>query len=177
MRCMKSCFFIGHREADESILPRLRETVGRLIVEENVGYFYVGNHGGFDRLAAHAVMEVKRHHQDITLTLVLSCHPGERPVELPEGFDGSFYPEGLENVPRRYALVRANRIMVDICDWLVCYVWHTASNSKNLLEYARRREKKGWIKIENLAEKELSGSAAGSGGPDRRGGCLEQPGD
>ena len=42
--------------------------------------------------------------------------------------------------------------MVDTSDWLVCYVWHTASNSKNLLEYARRREKKGWIRIENLAE-------------------------
>ena len=38
----KSCFFIGHREADEGVLPRLRETVERLISEENVGFFYVG---------------------------------------------------------------------------------------------------------------------------------------
>ena len=81
-------------------------------MEENVGYFYVGNHGGFDRLAAHAVKEAKRYHPDITLMMVLSCHPGERSVELPEGFDGSYYPEGLENVPRRYALVRANKIMI-----------------------------------------------------------------
>ena len=35
----KSCFFIGHREADERALPRLLETVERLIVEENVGIF------------------------------------------------------------------------------------------------------------------------------------------
>ena len=48
----KSCFFIGHRETDERVLSRLLETVERLIVEENVGYFYVGHHGGFDRLAA-----------------------------------------------------------------------------------------------------------------------------
>ena len=37
----KSCFFIGHREADERILSRLQETVERLIVEQKVGYFYV----------------------------------------------------------------------------------------------------------------------------------------
>lgn len=148
----KSCFFIGHREADEGVLPRLRETVERLISEENVGFFYVGSYGGFDRLAAHAVIEAKRRHPDIMMIMLLPYHPGLRPVDLPEGFDGSYYPEGMENVPRRYAIVRANKLMVDASDWLVCYVWHTASNSRNLLEYASRREKKGWIQIENLAE-------------------------
>ena len=38
----KSCFFIGHREADERLLPRLELVVDRLIQEENVRYFYVG---------------------------------------------------------------------------------------------------------------------------------------
>lgn len=148
----KSCFFIGHREADERILSRLKEIVERLITEQNVRYFYVGSYGGFDCLAAHAVMDAKRQHPDITLMLLLPYHPGFRLVDLPEGFDGSYYPEGMENVPRRYAIVRANKLMVDASDWLICYVWHTASNSRNLLEYARRREKKGWIQIENLAE-------------------------
>ena len=38
----KSCFFIGHRVADERLLPRLELVVDRLIREENVRYFYVG---------------------------------------------------------------------------------------------------------------------------------------
>ena len=97
-------------------------------------------------------MDIKQRYPDITLMLLLPYHPEARPVNLPEGFDGSYYPEGMENVPRRYAIVRANKLMVDASDWLICYVWHTASNSRNLLEYARRREKKGWIQIENLAE-------------------------
>ena len=42
--------------------------------------------------------------------------------------------------------------MVHTCDWLVCYVRHGASNSRNLLEYAQRREKKGLIQIINIAE-------------------------
>lgn len=56
----KSCFFIGHREADERLLPRLEMVVDRLIREEGVRYFYVGGYGGFDRLAAVAVRCMKQ---------------------------------------------------------------------------------------------------------------------
>ena len=149
----KSCFFIGHREADERLLPLLSGTIERLITEENVSYFYVGGYGGFDRIASTAVKAVKKKHPAITLMLVLPYHPAERPVDTPYGFDGTYYPEGLEQVPKRYAIVRANRIMIDISDWLVAYVRHGASNSRKLLEYAEHRRKKGLIQIENLAEK------------------------
>ena len=64
------------------------------------------------------------------------------------------YVEGLENTPRRYAIVHTNQIMVDTCDWLVCYVRHGASNSRNLLEHAQRREEKDLIQIINIAEYE-----------------------
>lgn len=149
---MKSCFFIGHREADEWLLPRLESEIDRLILEENVRYFYVGGYGGFDRIAATAVKRSRQKYPDITLMLVLPYHPAERPVETPNGFDGTYYPEGLENVPKPYAIVRANKIMVDSADWLLCYVRHGASNSRKLLEYARRREKQGLIRIENIAD-------------------------
>ena len=85
--------------------------------------------------------------------LVLPYHPAERPVDTPYGFDGTYYPEGLEQVPKRYAIERANRIMIDMSDWLVAYVRHGASNSRKLLEYAEHRRKKGLMQIENLAEK------------------------
>ena len=51
----KSCFFIGHREAPESIYPELAQTVEQLI-EQGVTDFYVGHYGNFDRLAARAVI-------------------------------------------------------------------------------------------------------------------------
>lgn len=149
---MKSCFFIGHRESDERLLPQLLDLVERLIEEEQVTYFYVGGYGGFDRVAAAAVKEAKRKFSGITLMLVLSYHPAKRPVEVPVGFDGTYYPEGLEGVPRRYAIARTNRILIDTSDWLIAYVCHGASNSRTLLEYAKRREKKGLIQIENLAD-------------------------
>ena len=150
----KSCFFIGHREADERLLPRLELTIERLIAKENVRYFYVGGYGSFDRIAAAATKRAKQKYPDFTLMLVLPYHPAERAVPTPAGFDGMYHPEGLESTPRRYAIVRTNQIMVDTCDWLVCYVRHGASNSRNLLEYARRREGKDLIQIINVAEYE-----------------------
>ena len=149
---MKSCFFIGHREADERLLPCLTEAIRRLFIEEDVSYFYVGGYGGFDRIAGMAVKEVKKQYPGITLHLVLPYHPAERSIEAPPGYDGTYYPEGLEGVPRQYAIVRANKILVDTSDWLIAYVRHGASNSRKILEYANRREKKGQIRVENLAE-------------------------
>ena len=153
---MKSCFFIGHREADERLLPRLELVIDQLIVEENVRYFYVGGYGEFDRIATAAVKRAKQKYPDITLMLVLPYHPAERAIPSPSGFDGTYHPEGLENTPRRYAIVRTNRLMVETCDWLVCYVRHGVSNSRNLLEYAERRANKGLIRIMNICESEES---------------------
>ena len=148
---MKSCFFIGHRDAPETVLASLLDTLKRLIVEENVAYFYVGQYGNFDRLAALAVKQLKKQYPFLYLYLVLPSHPVERSVPIPIGFDGSYYPDGMETVPRRYAIVRANKKMVDSSDWLISYVCHPGSNARNLLEYAQRREEKGLICTINLA--------------------------
>ena len=148
----KSCFFIGHREANQGLLPRLELEIDRLIMEENVCYFYVGGYGGFDQIAATAVKHAKKKYPEITLMLVLPSHPAERPIEKPPGYDGTYYPESLEKTPRPFAIVKANQLMVDTCEWLICYVRHGASNSRNLWEYAQRRGKKGLIQIINIAE-------------------------
>ena len=133
----KSCFFIGHREASETIFAELRAAVEQHIVEFGVTEFVVGHYGGFDRLAARAVIEAKRTHPEVSLILLLPYHPAERPMVAPEGFDGTFYPPDMERVPRRLAIVRANRYMVDHVDYLIAYAWHPGSNARNLVDYAR----------------------------------------
>lgn len=139
MNTLKSCFFIGHREADERLLPTLVDTIGRLVVSESVTCFYVGGYSGFDRIAATAVKQVKHQYPEIILMLVLPYHPAERPVETPYGFDGTYYPDGMEAIPRRFAIVQANKHMVANVDWLIAYVRHGASNSRKILEYAQKQ--------------------------------------
>ena len=126
--------------------------VERHITQYGVTEFVVGHYGAFDRLAAHAVREAKKLHPEITLTLLLPYHPHDRPIPTPEGFDRTLYPEGMETVPKRLAIVRANRWMLCHSDYLIASVWHTASNSRELLEYAKGREKQGLLRITNLAE-------------------------
>lgn len=149
---MPSCFFIGHRDAPESLLPTVRSAVERLIRKEGVTDFYVGSRGSFDRLASSAVLGLRATYPDLRLYRVLAYHPAERDAALPEGFSGTVYPEGLERVPRRYAILRANRAMADHCQYLVAYAPHETGNARRVLDYARRREKKGLIRCVELQD-------------------------
>lgn len=137
---MYRCFFIGHRETPESIYPELAQTVEQLI-GQGVKDFYVGHYGNFDRLAARAVIAAKKQHPEVRLTMLLPYHPAEREMVLPAGFDGSLYPPGMEYVPRRFAIPRANRWMVERCTHLVAYVAHPASNAGKVVELGVLRKK------------------------------------
>lgn len=148
----KSCFFIGHRETSEEIYPALYAAVEQHIVEYGVEEFIIGHYGGFDRLAASAVKEAKRFYPEVKLTLLLPYHPAERPIPTLDGFDSTFYPPGMESVPRKIAIVRANRYVVDHVDYLIAYVWHPASNARALVEYAQERQQKNGIQITVLTQ-------------------------
>ena len=51
----------------------------------------------------------------------------------------------------RPAIALANRKAIDYCEYLIACVSHPG-NSRNCMEYARKREKRGLIRIENIAE-------------------------
>ena len=136
---MKTCFFIGHRDAPESIYERLLQAVERHISEYGVTDFVVGGYGNFDRLAALAVMEAKRHHADMTLTLLMPYYRADADL-LPDGFDGSLFPDGLETVPKRAAILRANQYMIHHCDYLIAYDAGHIGNTRKLVSDARKIE-------------------------------------
>ena len=136
MEHRSSCFFIGHRETPDRVYPTLLETIERHIAEYGVSEFVVGQYGNFDRLVIRALSQAKRAHPDITLMLMTPYYPVNRKADLPEAFDALFYPPDLETVPKRLAIVRANRYMVERSDFLIAYVWHPASNARELLEYS-----------------------------------------
>lgn len=149
---MRTCFFIGHRDAPESIQIRLTETVEALVRGHSIAECIVGYHGEFDRMATVAIQEAKKNHPELFAYRLLPYHPTECQLPVPELFDDTYYPMGLETVPRRYAIKRANRAVLEESDYLVCYVCRAGGNAAELLRHAKRMEKKGWIKIINLAE-------------------------
>ena len=146
----KVCFMFGHATTPQDALPLIEAAAEQQYHEQGIRTFIVGNRGCFDGYAATAIKSLKKRRTDISLLLLLAYHPGERAADLTDGFDNSYYPP-LEGTPRQYAIVRANRYMVDTADSIICYVKHIG-NTRNLLEYAERRQKKEGITIENVAE-------------------------
>ena len=144
---MKNCFFIGHRDAPESIYERLLSAVERHISEYGVTDFVVGRYGNFDRLAARAVMEAKQCHSDVTLTLLMPYYRTDA-EPLPVAFDGSLFPDDLETVPKRAAILRANQYMIHHCDYLIAYDAGRIGNTRKLVAEARKVE---GLYIDNVA--------------------------
>lgn len=50
------CCFFGHRDTPQDIRPLIKETVLKLVEENDDVVFYVGNQGGFDAMA-HGVLK------------------------------------------------------------------------------------------------------------------------
>ena len=136
----KSCFFIGHRDAGPEVYPALVRVVEAHICQLGVQHFFVGHYGGFDRLAARAVLAAQLRDPGVGLWLLLPYHPAEQPVEAPIGFSGSYYPPDMEGIPRRLAILQANRYMAAHVGYMIAYVRHPASNAAKLLDYARKLE-------------------------------------
>ena len=147
----KSCYFIGHREIAQDMLPALMETVEQHITEYGVTDFFVGHYGRFDNMAATAVIEAKKRHPEIRLMLVLPYHPAIRPIEKPDGYDATYYPWEDEKIPKRLAIIKTNQRMVDTCDYLITYAYHFLGGTGQIVEYARKQEKKGLIRVTNLS--------------------------
>lgn len=146
---MLSCFFIGHRGAPEALRPLLDAAVERHIIEYGVTEFVVGHYGRFDYMAAGAVRKAKKRHPEVTLALLLPYYPF--PYDT-EGYDSTYYPPGMEDVPKPFAIVRANEHMIKTCNYLICYDAQLVGNTSKLVKKALRRQKKGELRVENLAE-------------------------
>lgn len=128
------------------------EAVERHVTQYGVTEFVVGHYGRFDAMAAAAVRAVKKRHVGIALILLLPYYPFNGIRELSAEFDSSFYPPGLERVPKRFAIVRANGYMIRHSDFLICYNEGYVGSVRMLMSQAVARERKGQLKIENLAE-------------------------
>lgn len=149
LKMERTCFFIGHRDVGQQIIPYLRQAIERLVLQEQVSRFYVGGYGSFDRWTAECLCEMKAKYPNILLYRVIPYHPSVRAVEMPPGFDGTHYPEGMERVPPRYAILRANLLMVDHCDHLIACVYHRVGNACKVLEHAQKKE---GLHIMNIGE-------------------------
>ena len=95
--------------------------IEKLINESDTNVFYVGTQGVFDSLVWESLTELKRIYPNIVCYKVLAYLP------IKEKYDSenTIYPEGLENVPRRFSIRKRNEWMIEHSDIVVSYVRHS----------------------------------------------------
>ena len=85
--------------------------------------FYVSNHGQFDGMVRGIMKELISEGKDVDYSVVLAYIPGQKyEFDLPDQYADTIYPDGLENVPQRFAICKRNDWMIDNSDAVICYV-------------------------------------------------------
>ena len=133
----KTCCFFGHREVTHNIRPKLTAVIEKLITEDSVTDFYVGHQGQFDSMAYSVLKELKAKFPHIRYTVVLAYMPDERIKEL-YGED-TLFPDGMETVPKRFAISKRNDWMLKHSDIAVCYVWKVTGGAAKFREKAESK--------------------------------------
>ena len=132
----KTCCFFGHREVTHNIREKLKATIEKLITEDNVTEYYVGHQGQFDNMVYSALKELKGKYPQIRYTVVLAYMPDEHIREV-YGED-TLFPDGMESVPKKFAINKRNDWMISHSDVAVCYVWKITGGAAKFREKAEK---------------------------------------
>ena len=128
--------FFGHRDTPKETEPALRLTLIDLIENKNATVFYVGNHGNFDAMV-HRQLEDLSKIYPIKYYVVLAYMPGKN--DKPD--EHSILPEGIETVPRRFAINYRNKWMLNKSDIVITYVTHNFGGAWEFKRMAEKRNK------------------------------------
>ena len=134
---MSTCTFFGHRDCPASIKPKLCEILIDLIENKGVNNFYVGNNGNFDNIVYNMLCEIKKQYPYINYNIVLAYLPNNKSYN----FENTIYPEGIETVPKRFAIDYRNKFMLDKADFVIAYVTHSWGGASKFVDLAVKKQK------------------------------------
>ena len=160
---MASCTFFGNRDTPEMVTDALWRVLKRLVVQEGVDCFYVGNQGAFDDMVIHTLCRLKQRYPHIACKVVLPYLPSSgaiprsaaakmgRRQKTPYVWEQSraYYPgtppeticpQEVQQAPPRCAILRRNRWMLQQADMVVAFV---ASPLDDAADYCSRARAQG----------------------------------
>ena len=132
------CTFFGHKDTPKEIEPTLRSTLIDLIENKKVNVFYVGNNGNFDTMVRRQLEDLSQLYS-ITYSVVLAYLPTEK--NKYDDLTHTIYPEGLETIPKRFAISWRNKWMIQQSDIVVTYVTHNFGGAWQFKEIAVKQSK------------------------------------
>ena len=137
---MSTCTFFGHRNVMANIEDALQSTIIDLIENHGVDRFYVGNQGNFDSIVRKMLEKLAKQYP-FQYAIVLAYMPKEK-AALDDLSSNMLLPEGIEFVPRRFAISWRNKWMIEQSDYVVTYITNTiGSGAAQFKELAERKKK------------------------------------
>lgn len=146
---MPVCTFFGHRICPDEIKPRLRAAVESLITEHGVDTFYIGSEGGFDSMARSVIKELSELYPHIRYFIALAYPPVDRKRIDPDEDMHTILPEGIENVPKRFAISYRNDWLLKKSEFVIAYIEHDFGGAAKFCQKAVKAKKA----VINLIEK------------------------
>ena len=133
------CAFFGHKDTPESVKPALEAAVKQIIERYSDTTFYVGNNGNFDRMVLSVLKSLSEDFPTISYSVILAYLSISKSSE----FDGlsTIYPEGIECVPKKYAISYRNDWIVRQSDMVICYITHNYGGAAKFVEKACKKGK------------------------------------
>ena len=134
---MATCIFFGHSECYGLDKAVLRAAIEELI-SQGVTEFLVGNHGGYDGMVFSCLQDLSKEYPEISYSVALAYLPTHK-----EEFDiyhgHSFYPEGQEIGPAKFAIERRNRYLIESSDICLCYINRSFGGAYKFARMAKNR--------------------------------------
>ena len=130
--------FFGHKDTPKEIEQTLRTTLVDLIENHDANVFYVGNNGNFDTMVRRQLENLSQTYP-ITYNIVLAYKPTKKSEY--DSFTNTLLPEGIETIPKRFAISYRNKWMVEQSDVVVTYVTHSFGGAAQFKALAQRQGK------------------------------------
>lgn len=130
--------FFGHKDTPKETEPTLRATLINLIENHNAVKFYVGSNGNFDIMVRHMLEDLSVVYP-IQYSVVLAYLPVQKDEN--QKLKNTILPEGIETVPKRFAISYRNKWMIDHSDIVITYVTHSFGGAAQFKELACRKGK------------------------------------
>lgn len=146
---MKICAFTGHRDIPHGDIISMPEKLGKIIedlISQGCDEFRCGGAQGFDTIAALKVLEAKKKHPNVRLSLFLPCKDQaknwsesaraiyERVISMADStlYTTEYYKTGCMHA--------RNRAMIDGADICVAYCKSSKGGTAYTVAYARSKE-------------------------------------
>jgi uncharacterized phage-like protein YoqJ len=155
----KACCFTGHRSIPAEHIKQMPSLLGEILedlLQKGVRRFKAGGAIGFDTLCALKVLELKKNHPELSITLEL-CLPCKDQTNLWRERDKTIHAFVLRNADSvcyaaesyvRGCMYKRNRMLVDGSDFCVAYLTSKSGGTAYTCSYAAEKS----VKIINTAK-------------------------